>query len=72
MRQAAYVIVGLVVLAATFQLFFRYEFIPAAGGATLRIDRLTQKVCLEPCTEPQPWESPSAKPVPSWLATPTQ
>lgn len=61
MRQAVYILVGLAVLAATFQLFFRYEFIPAAGGAVLRIDRLTQKSCLEPCVEPQPWESASPK-----------
>ena len=48
---------GLIVLAAVFQLFFRYEYL-GSGRALMRIDRVTGGSCFMPC-RPTPPPSPS-------------
>lgn len=42
------VIVALTLVAAVFQLFFRYEYIHLSGMVVMRVDRLTGTTCLLP------------------------
>ncbi len=45
-------IIGVVLSAAIFQLFFRYEYIHTMGNWVIRVDRLTGATCYLPCAKP--------------------
>ena len=49
-RRVGYVIAALVVLAAFFQLFWRYKYVCRGSRVVVwRIDRLTESACVLPC-----------------------
>lgn len=59
------VVIGVIVLALIFQLFFRYQYVPSTLGPVWRIDRITHASCILPC-RPAPALSPvpgSVRPV---------
>jgi hypothetical protein len=46
-----YSIAALILIAVTFQLFFRYEYVRQSAGLTWRVDRLTGASCTLPCEQ---------------------
>ena len=60
------VVGALIVVAAGFQLFFRYAYI-GSGPIVIRIDRVTGASCFMPC-RPTPAPSPSPAPSPPTYA----
>jgi hypothetical protein len=58
------VVGALIVVAAAFQLFFRYQYI-GSGLAVMRVDRVTGASCVMPC-RPAPASSPSPPSPPNY------
>ena len=67
-------IIGVLVVAAVFQVFFRYQYEPASGSI-FRADRLTGRVCMAAPSDwcdgrpaalgtPNPWSRIGATPCP--------
>ena len=50
MKRLPYIVAGLIVALAVFQLFLRYEYLKA-GYEWYRIDRVTAQSCVMPCKE---------------------
>jgi hypothetical protein len=44
-----WIIAGLLLIGAVFQLFLRYQYLHTAGLAVMRIDRVTGSSCYMPC-----------------------
>lgn len=65
MKRILYGLGAVIVVAAIFQLFFRYEYVPQSVATVWRVDRLTGATCRLPCSTKSDVIDPDRTPAPT-------